>query len=155
MNKQNVIDTISSKLKLIRVERGYTQDRMATVLGISKKTLVQIEKGRAAANWSTVVTVCALFRNSDVVIHLLGGDVLEVIETIAHDFVEEPKDRTMGGKIWWKKIEEEAGYTLQQNVISQHFRIIDEQKNRMYSCLDKEEAELKLKEITSVLRNSS
>jgi DNA-binding XRE family transcriptional regulator len=29
MDKQEVIDLLSSKMKLIRVEKGYTQDKMA------------------------------------------------------------------------------------------------------------------------------
>ncbi|PFB11956.1 helix-turn-helix domain-containing protein, partial [Bacillus cereus] len=42
MNKELIIELISMKIKLIRTEKGYTQDKMAEVLGISKKTLVQI-----------------------------------------------------------------------------------------------------------------
>ena len=57
MDKQEVIDLLSSKMKLIRVEKGYTQDKMAEVLGISKKTLVQIEKERTQANWTQVVAL--------------------------------------------------------------------------------------------------
>jgi DNA-binding XRE family transcriptional regulator len=45
MDKQEVINLLSSKMKLIRIEKGYTQDKMAEVLGISKKTLVQLKKG--------------------------------------------------------------------------------------------------------------
>lgn len=44
MNKETVIDLISKNVRLIRLERGYSQEKMATVLGISKKTLVQVEK---------------------------------------------------------------------------------------------------------------
>ncbi|SDJ66793.1 helix-turn-helix transcriptional regulator [Sediminibacillus albus] len=147
MNKSIVMEKISVKIKLIRVERGYTQDKMASILGISKKTLVQIEKGRTQANWPTTVTVCALFRNSEVIQHLLGGDVLEVIETVAHNTVEEPKEKTMGGKVWWKNVSESNGYVLQQNLISQHYRIIDSKNNRWYSSLDDEEAAAKLEEL--------
>ncbi|WP_186577840.1 helix-turn-helix domain-containing protein [Aquibacillus kalidii] len=155
MNQQTVTESVSAKLKLIRVEKGYTQDRMSSVLGISKKTLVQIEKGRVMANWTTVVAICALFRNSEVIHNILGGDGLEAIETIAHNYIEEaPKDKTMGGKVWWKQIKFNNGYTLQQNVISQHYRIIDEENNRMYSCLEREEAELKLLEIAEALSPS-
>ncbi|RCK09687.1 hypothetical protein DT075_36260 [Bacillus licheniformis] len=54
---------------------------MANVLGMSKKTLVQIEKGRSAAGWAHVVAVCALFRNSEVLQAVLGDEPLEVVET--------------------------------------------------------------------------
>lgn len=150
MDKQTVIHTVSAKVKLVRVERGYTQDRMATVLGISKKTLVQIEKGRVLASWTTVVAVCALFKNSEVIRNILGGDALEAIETIAHSYVEEPKEKTLGGKVWWKKIRENKEFTLQQNIISSHYRIIDSENKRMYSCLDIEEAEIKFEELLHI-----
>jgi DNA-binding XRE family transcriptional regulator len=46
MNKNEFIKLLDGKLKLIRTEYGLTQDKMASVLGISKKTLVEIEKNR-------------------------------------------------------------------------------------------------------------
>ncbi|WP_407268863.1 helix-turn-helix transcriptional regulator [Radiobacillus sp. PE A8.2] len=144
MDQQTLIEQISSKIKLIRVERGYTQDRMAAVLGISKKTLVQIEKGRTEANWTTVVAVCALFRSSDLVKSLLGGDVLEVIETVAHHHVDQQNDQSHNPQVWWTTILEQKDYLLQQNVVSEHYRIIDRENNRLYSCLNKDEAEAKM-----------
>ena len=32
---------------------------------------------------------------------------------------------TMGGRVWWKQLDEEAGWKLQRNVIDQHCRILD------------------------------
>ncbi|WP_404452880.1 helix-turn-helix domain-containing protein [Virgibacillus necropolis] len=84
MDQVNVIDKLSSKVKLVRVEYDYTQDQMAAVLGISKKTLVQIEKSRIKANWTTIVALCALFRSSEIIQNVIGEDVIECIETIAH-----------------------------------------------------------------------
>lgn len=84
MDQINVIKMLSGKIKLVRVEFDYTQDQMATVLGISKKTLVQIEKNRITANWTTIVALCALFRNSDIIQSVVGEDVIECIESIAH-----------------------------------------------------------------------
>ncbi len=42
MNKKEFVEFMDSKLKLVRTEYGLTQDKMALVLGISKKTLVEI-----------------------------------------------------------------------------------------------------------------
>ncbi len=84
MNKEHAIELISTKIKLIRTEKRYTQDKMAEVLGISKKTLVQIEKGRTNAGWTNTVAICALFRDSEVLQNTLGDDPLVVIETMAH-----------------------------------------------------------------------
>ncbi|WP_053219360.1 helix-turn-helix transcriptional regulator [Virgibacillus senegalensis] len=151
MDKKILSNQISSKIKLVRVEQNYTQDRMASILGISKKTLVQIEKGRTIANWTTTVAICALFRNSEVIRNLLGGDVLEVIETIAHTSVEGPMEKHTEETVWWSDLSENNGYILQQNVISQHYRIIDQDKQRWYSSTDKEAAIAKLGQVNPLV----
>jgi len=149
MDKEQIINLISTKIKLVRVERGYTQDKMADILGISKKTLLQIEKGRANASWAIVVATCAMFNESEVLQSTLGNDPLDVIATIAHDRVDSPKDKTMGGKVWWNEILKQGRFKLQQNVISKHYRILDEDDYRWYSSLDKNEALDRLKELNN------
>lgn len=84
MDQETFIEKLSNNFKLIRVENNYTQDQMASILGISKKTLIQIEKRRSNANWTTVVALSALFRNSEVIKYTVGCDVLTIIEEIAH-----------------------------------------------------------------------
>lgn len=136
MNKEHLIAIASEKLKLVRTENDYTQDKMAEILGISKKTLVQIEKGRISAGWTTTVALFALFRESTILQSILGGDPMEVIELTAHDFILRPKEKTLGGYIWWRNIYEHQGRRLQQNVLSQHFRILDADNYRLYSTFD-------------------
>lgn len=148
MDKEQIIQMISEKIKLIRNEKGYTQDKMAEILGISKKTLVQIEKGRIQASWTTVVAVCALFRDSQIIQTALGGDPLDIIEIIGRNGIDRAKERTMGGKVWWKDLQRKGKFRLQQNVISQHYRILDEANFRWYSSFDKVEAYNRLKEIS-------
>lgn len=140
MHREDVIDIVSKKIRLIRHERGYTQERMAEVLGISKKTLVQIEKERTPATWTLVIAVCALFKNSDYLQSSLGAEPLEVVETLAHDKIVTPKEKTLGGKVWWKQIKREKYFILQQNVISQHYRIIDDDNYRWYSSFEQDES---------------
>lgn len=147
MEKEDLIKVLSIKLKLIRTESGYTQDRMAEVLGISKKTLVQIEKGRAKGSWTCMVALCALFRDSEVLQSILGDAPLEVIEIVAHDSLERPKDKTLGGKVWWKDVEVTNGYRIQQNMVSQHYRIIDDENYRWFSSFDIEETNARFKEL--------
>lgn len=145
MNKDLFVQMISEKIKLIRVEKDYTQDKMAEVLGISKKTLVQMEKGRISVGWTNAVAICALFRNSEVLNNTFGGSPLEILETIAHDVIDQPKEKTLGGKVWWTDIDVRGSFRLQQNHISRHFRIIDENDHRRFSTFDEEEAKQKLK----------
>jgi DNA-binding XRE family transcriptional regulator len=144
VKKEEAVVFLAKKMKLVRIENGYTQEKMAEVLGISKKTLVQIEKERILPSWTTVVAVCALFRESEIVRSSFGDDPLETITTIARDHIEYRKERTLGGKVWWKEIERKGIFRLQQNLISQHYRILDEEGYRWYSTFDKEAAREKL-----------
>nr|WP_295974583.1 helix-turn-helix domain-containing protein [uncultured Bacillus sp.] len=147
MEKDEFIELISVKLRLLRIEQGYSQDKMAEVLGISKKTLVQIEKERSSANWTTIVAVCALFPRSELLLSLIGDDPIEFVQLIAQDSDAMPQEKTMGGKVWWKKIEQKGDFLLQQNLISNHYRILDEENYRWFSSFDKEEAQKRLKEL--------
>jgi DNA-binding XRE family transcriptional regulator len=147
MTQNEIVDLLTGKIKLVRTERGYTQDKMADILGISKKTLVQIEKERIKASWTVIVALCALFRNSEILYNSLGGDPLDVLEVVVHEYVANPKEKTWGGHVWWKEIQKQKGYRLQQNVISQHYRILDENDYRIYSSFEEEEARKRLDEI--------
>ncbi len=149
MTKDEIIRLISERIRLIRVEVDYTQDKMAEIIGISKKTLVQIEKERNEASWTTVVAVVSLFRETLTVQTLFGGDPLEVIETVSRESIDYRKEKMLGGKMWWKDLSSEKGYTLQQNMISQHYRILDDDQYRIFSSLDREVSEQKYKELVN------
>ena len=51
MDRREFISEINGMLKLVRTEYGLTQEKMADVLGISKKSLVESEKGRRPLGW--------------------------------------------------------------------------------------------------------
>ncbi|AIW87938.1 helix-turn-helix family protein [Bacillus mycoides] len=148
MNKETVIDLISKNVRLIRLERGYSQEKMATVLGISKKTLVQVEKERTSIGWTNAVVVCALFKDSQILKHILGEEPFEVVEIIAHDGMDTPKVKTLGGKMFWNEIAKKGKFRVQQNVISQHFRILDNIEYRWYSTFEEEEVMNRFHELT-------
>jgi DNA-binding XRE family transcriptional regulator len=139
---------VSEKLRLIRTEAGYTQDKMAEIIGVSKKTLVQIEKGRVLANWSTAVSICALFRETETVQFLFGNEPLEVLETVAREGIDIRKTKTFGGRIWWKVVSKKNGYILQQNILSKHYRILDERNYRIFSSIDEKLSRQRFKELT-------
>lgn len=147
LTREEIIESVSEKMKLIRTEAGYTQDKMAEVIGLSKKTLVQIEKGRLYAGWSTVVTVCALFRETETVRFLFGNEPLEVLETVAREGMDYRKEKTLGGKVWWREVEKINGFILQQNIISQHYRIIDEDHFRIFSSFEEQDSKDRFNEL--------
>ncbi|GGI11818.1 helix-turn-helix domain-containing protein [Gottfriedia solisilvae] len=147
MNKDKLIELISQNVRLIRLEKGYSQEKMATVLGISKKTLVQIEKERTSLGWTNTVVVCALFKDSMILKNFFGDEPFEVIETLAHDEMNTPKVKTLGGKLFWNEVEHKGIYRVQQNVISQHYRILDDSDYRWYSSFELEDVMNRLSEL--------
>ncbi|PIC67224.1 hypothetical protein CSV78_08645 [Sporosarcina sp. P16a] len=96
------MDLVSPRLKLIRTEMDYTQDQMAEIIGISKKTLVQLEKGRQEIGWATAVVVCALFRESALLRSVMGDDPIELAERLyMKKFIQEKQQRVrllIGGR---------------------------------------------------------
>lgn len=148
VTRDEIMMQVSEKLRLIRTEAGYTQDKMAEIIGVSKKTLVQIEKGRVLANWSTAVSICALFRETETVQFLFGNEPLEVLETVAREGIDIRKSKTFGGRIWWRVLSKKNGYILQQNILSKHFRILDERNYRIFSSIDEKLSRQRFKELT-------
>ncbi|CAM3646689.1 helix-turn-helix transcriptional regulator [Mesobacillus zeae] len=150
MTRDEVVALVSEKVRMVRAEMGYTQDKMADMIGISKKTLVQIEKGRNFASWPAVVTICALFRETETIQHIFGDEPLEVLETIAHDGTDYRKEKTLGGKVWWREIKRRDGFFLQQNMLSQHYRILDQEGYRIFSSFDLKESKDRFEELTNL-----
>ena len=91
MEKQTLIRVVSEKMRLLRNEYHFSQEKMAETIGVSKKTLIQIEKERTLASWSTIISVCALFRKSKILQMTLGDDPLHVVEAISFEKMLLPK----------------------------------------------------------------
>ncbi|WP_242846784.1 helix-turn-helix transcriptional regulator [Clostridium homopropionicum] len=138
LTQEELNSIVSKKLRLIRSEYNFSQDKMAEILGISKKTLIQIEKDRTEASWTLVVAVCGLFRESEVLKMVLGEEPIEMVEAMIFDNIDSPKNLTGGGKVLWKDILSEGKFKIQKNIISSHYRIIDGHNRRWYSSFDKE-----------------
>jgi len=147
MLRDEFIGMIDEKLRLIRSESGFTQDKMAEILGVSKKTLVQIEKGRSSLGWSGAVTLCSLFVDSEILEMTFGGQPQDIILSLAFDGYNKKYLRTMGGKIWWKDIDTKKGYKIQQNIISKHYRILDNENRRVCSSFDVEYIDKRIEEL--------
>lgn len=147
MTREDFIQIVDSKFKLIRNEKNFTQDKMAEVLGISKKTLVQIEKGRSSLGWSTAIVVCTIFKDSEILELAFGGETQDIILSLAFDGYEKNYEKTMGGKIWWRDVEHKGAYKIQQNIISKHYRILDNQDRRICSSFELDYVEKRLNEL--------
>ncbi len=139
---------ISQKLKLIRAEADLTQDRMAEVIGISKKTLVQVEKGRQSLGFTAAALAAVLFRKSEMVQSLFGDAVLQIVELVATKAKSRAWYKTMGGKVWWTEENRTDSFIVQKHILTGHYRIIDHAHYLHYYSLDREEAFKRAKELT-------
>jgi DNA-binding XRE family transcriptional regulator len=99
-------------------------------LGISKKTLVEIEKSRKSLGWTVSVTLASIFSDSTILRDAIGGDVSDIIIALAFKDIEVDYPKTWGGKVWWKTISEKKCYRIQQNLFSRHYRLLDQENRR-------------------------
>ena len=141
MTREELITKVNGRLKLVRTEYGLTQDKMAAILGISKKTLVESEKGRRSLGWTETVALTSIFAHSSILKDALGEDFNEMVSALALEGVEITYPPTMGGKVWWREIKSAGGYRIQQNLISNHYRLLDEKDRRLISSFDLKEVE--------------
>ncbi|ARK23413.1 transcriptional regulator [Sporosarcina sp. P37] len=151
MNKQTVIDLVSPRMKLIRTEMDYTQDEMADIIGISKKTLVQLEKGRQELGWAVAVVVCALFRESALLRSVMGDDPVELAEIAVHAEIHSRETAASASVNWWIEVGQWQQYKLQQHTAGGHYRIIGEGGKRLFSTGDREKALAQFKKYMDIM----
>ena len=147
MTRNEFILEMDRQVKLVRTEYGFTQDVMARILGLSKKTLVEIEKGRSSLGWMGAVAFSSLFADSRVLSGLLGGEASDMVLALAFQDTKPVFPKTMGGRVWWRTVEEYGPYRIQQNIISQHYRALDEEDGRICSSFELEQVRTCLREL--------
>ena len=146
MQKDEFIAEMNHQVKLVRTEYGLTQDAMAKALGLSKKTLVEIEKGRSSLGWMGAVAFSSIFSASQVLSGALGGEAEDMILALAFEDLKPTYPKTMGGKVWWRTVETLGTFRIQQNIISQHYRALDDQDGRVCSSFELETVRQKVQE---------
>lgn len=151
MDRKTFIEEMDIHLKLVRTEYGYTQEMMAQVLGISKKTLVEIEKGRSSLGWMGAVAFAMLFSESRILSSLLGGEASDMVKALAFEGKKPFFFPTMGGRIWWRTVETGEKWRIQQNIISHHYRALDENNRRISFSFDLENLRRRVKELEHLL----
>ncbi|MFD2170428.1 helix-turn-helix transcriptional regulator [Tumebacillus lipolyticus] len=149
MEQAMLDEMVSERARLIRSEADLTQERFAAIIGISKKTLVEVEKGRKTFGFTTAVAVCVLFRDGEIIRNLFGDAVLEVIDLSAKRSAPRPKLRTLGGLVFWKVIEETGHFRVQHNRVTGHYRIIDSNNYRHFYSYELDEIHKRLEELVA------
>ena len=146
MTKEQFIQEMDRMVKLVRTEYGFTQEAMAKALGLSKKTLVEIEKGRSSLGWMGSVAFSAIFSGSQVLSGVLGGEAEDLVLALSFEDLTPIYPRTMGGRVWWRTLETCGEFRIQQNIISQHYRALDGQDGRICSSFELETGRKKVLE---------
>lgn len=141
MTRDAFVQKVDTLLKLVRTEYDLTQEQMAHCLGISKKTLVGIEKGRGSLGWTGAAAMCALFSQSTVLQNTFGGEMSDMLRAYAFEQSVPHYPRTMGGRIWWEVTEQGTGWKIQQNYISRHYRLLTADNKLICSSFDAEKLE--------------
>ncbi|MDR0848095.1 MAG: helix-turn-helix domain-containing protein [Propionibacteriaceae bacterium] len=133
--REEFIALCDTKLRLVRAEANLTQEDMSYALGISKKTLVDIEKGRRTLGWTGAVALCSVFRDSDILASAFGGPTVDMVQALALQGRTLPAPEPTGNP-WWTVIAENPAYIIEQNVISQHYRLLTRDRTRVTSSFD-------------------
>lgn len=148
MTRQDLIKVVSDNIKVLRAEYDYSQQAMANAIGISKKTLIQVEKDRILLSWTATCAACAVFRSSKLLTMTLGGDPAALVETLAHKYCYTYEDTGNKNYLFWDVIKDNGEYSLQKNIISEHYKIADKNGKRLFSSFDQEKAEAIYNEYT-------
>lgn len=79
-----LIEQVSKIIIEIRKESKLTQEDMASILGISKNTIVNVEKNKNKLSWSVVMSIVMLFNQTNSIKLIIGDESpLEVISQCA------------------------------------------------------------------------
>ena len=66
----------------------------------------------------------------------LGEFPVNIIETLAHDSMSLHDDDSKRNYIFWDVLEEDGGYVLSKNIISEHYKVTDAAGKRYCSSFD-------------------
>lgn len=138
MTKQELVSIISNNLKMLRAECDYSQQTMANAIGISKKTLIQIEKGRLTIGWTGACAVCSVFRSSKILRMTLGDEPPALAEALAHKYSYVYDENEARSTLFWDVLQDNGRYAIQRNIISEHYKITDKDGKRLFSSFDEE-----------------
>ena len=144
MTREEFTEQMDRQVKLVRTEFGLSQEKMSLALGISKKTLVEIEKGRRSLGWTGAVAFGTIFGTSTILENQFGGELTDLLRSLGLDDLCPTYPRTLGGRVWWSCVESRDGWRVQRNLISGHYRLLDPADGRVLSSFDRERVHQRL-----------
>lgn len=136
MNKRDFSKTIGKNLKLVRSEFALSQEDIANILGISKKTVIELEKERIFPSWIICISVSAMFDESKVLKNEFGDAPLVIARLLAHSGVDVERD--IKNTLFWNVYLQDVDFTVYKNIISEHYKLVDSCGKRIYSSFSEE-----------------
>ncbi|MCL2483119.1 MAG: helix-turn-helix domain-containing protein [Propionibacteriaceae bacterium] len=133
--RERFIAVCDAQLRLVRTEAGLNQEEMAYAVGLSKKTLVDIEKGRRTLGWMGAVALCSVFASSPVLSWAFGGSPAEMIPALARSGQPVVTGQT-GTNPWWEVVADNGTFIIEQNIISQHYRLLSASRTKIAASFD-------------------
>ena len=139
LDREELIRLCDMNLKAVRSELSFNQEKMAYILGISKKTLVEIEKGRSSLGWTGSVSLCCIFGSTDVIRKLFPDDPTGAVRRIAFEGGEPEYRKAHSTRVWWHTVFQKNGFAIEQNIVSQHYRLVSPDNSILASSFDLDE----------------
>lgn len=87
---------------------------------------------------------CTIFSGSQVLAGLLGGEARDMVLALAFQDLSPHYPKTMGGKVWWRTVDTYLGCQIQQNIISQHYRALNQENERVCSSFELDQVRRRL-----------
>ena len=133
MDKQTFTEMLQSKFKMVRTEAGYTQDSMSQTMKVQKRRSYRLRKERILPNWTTCISLCALFRDSEVLTNSFGGDPLELAQVISRGHCVYPNYD--GEAVYWEDLDRKNGFRLQYNKSNKIYRVLNDENRPVHASL--------------------
>ena len=87
VSRDALIAKLQKELILLRIKADLTQEELASVIGLSRQTYCQIEKGNSKMAWSVYLALLLFFKSIPSTSELLTLLGIEV-EGILHDLID-------------------------------------------------------------------
>lgn len=109
LRRDELIKRVSDELVNIRKESKLTQDEMGNILGISKNTIVSVEKNGKPLSWAVVMSAVMLFNQTSSIKLIIGEtSPLEIISQCA--FLDD--DSSKNNMLYTTSISSLAAHTI-------------------------------------------
>lgn len=85
-NKNKLIGNLADNLPVLRAKLGLTQEELASMIGVSRHTIISIENKKRKMAWNTFLSLLLVFIKNEETNKLLG--ILDVYTDELNEFIK-------------------------------------------------------------------